>query len=505
MKLVFAFLFGLLLSVLAVTSLFAQSANPSYIGEFPSVDKVMAGMKTADPAESEARQMASFYWLMNMIVEMAGPRQFIRGAGGMTDDENKLRQAYNTQLYNMQKADPKAAVPGSEETKLQSSLQFRNQMVMMLFPAPFPAEYSKVMAQTRGQAAQIHQQAVQAGAAQQAQRQQAEQKALDQLHQQVDQQQAQQQANANMDPQTREMRRCVSSGRVIATCTGNALMGSLMPNVNGILSSVAPGVVGKEVTGPQVAGVFTGGDGWRLEFSEASVALSCKDMIPDSHAYTVSFANNRATLDIAATPKHVVLTVDGDTLEGAAAMTVDGRISLGVHRGTTPQGQQADIYTYQQVTRNCAKPSLNKSNSPGVVGAEKNLLTGLFNDGDSGPATPAGLRMNGSYAVGTGFSLEFFPESVIVGCGPDVARAYPYTVVADGKQAVVKVAAPTPLMLQIKGGNVLDPGSGAYQVQGRKITGQSANGDYTFAPLTATCNLAALAPGPIPTVAVPTH
>ncbi len=311
-------------------------------------------------------------------------------------------------------------------------------------------------------------------------------------------------AQPPVDPQTREMRRCVSSGRVIATCTGNALMGSLMPGVNGILSSVAPTIVGKEVTGPQMAGVFTGAGDWRLEFSEASVALSCQDMIPDSHAYTISFANNRATLDIASTPKDVVLTVDGDTLNGPSAMTVDGRISLGVHRGTDLYGQPVDVYTYQQVTRNCAKPALAKSNSPGVVGAEKNLAISIFNDGDSGPPTPAGLRMNGTYAASSGFSVEFFPESAILGCGPDAARAYPYTVVADGKQAVIKVAAPAPLTLQLKPNNALDPGSGPYQVQGRRITGQDNNDDYTFAPLNATCNLALLAPGPVPTMAVPT-
>ena len=66
----------------------------------------MAGMKTADPDKSSARQMAAFTWLMNMILEMPAPRQFIRGAGGMTADENKLRQDYNTALYKMHKSDP---------------------------------------------------------------------------------------------------------------------------------------------------------------------------------------------------------------------------------------------------------------------------------------------------------------------------------------------------------------------------------------------------------------
>ncbi len=492
---------AVLLNALFASSLFAQGTNPSYLAEFPDADKVMNLMKTADPDESAARQMAAFTWLMQMILDMAGPRQFQRGAGGLTPDENKLRLVYSTALYNMQKSNPKYANPLAMD-QLQFSLAFRNSLVQQLFPPAFPAEYTKVMARSKQAFAQLHQNAVQAEQAREKANQPAEQKAMDQLRQRFEAQQQE----AHMDPQTRAMRRCITAGRVMAVCVGNGLMGSLMPNVNAMLSSVAPGVVGKEVTGPQMAGVFAG-SGWRLEFTEATVALSCEDMIPDSHAYTISFAGNRAQLDIANVPKDVVLTFDGNTLTGAGPEVVQGRVSQGVRYGTDPvTGKAADIYQYLRVTRNCAKPVLNKSNSAGMVGAEKNLLVGMFNDGDSGPATPAGLRMNGSYAASTGFSVEFFPESAILGCGPDAARAYPYTVVADGKQVEIKVNnANHPLALAIKTGNVLDPGSGSYQVEGRRITGQDANGDYTFAPLNATCNLAQLSPGPVPSTAVPTH
>ena len=66
---------------------------------------------------------------------------------------------------------------------------------------------------------------------------------------------------------------------------------------------------------------------------------------------------------------------------------------------------------------------------------QTDLLKSLFNDGDKGPPTPPGIRMHGIYAAAsTGFSVQFFPESAILGCGPDSARAYPYTVVADGTQ-----------------------------------------------------------------------
>jgi hypothetical protein len=480
-------------------NLLAQATNPSYIAEFPSVDKVMAGEKAADPDTTAAQQMGAFTWLMNMILQLAGPRQFISGPGGMTPDENNLRQAYNTALYKIQQSNPaKYNAPGPMQQP-KTSLTFRNQMIQQLFPPGFPAEYTKLLAQTNQQAAQLHQKAVEASAAQQKAAQAAQPKgpSMDQVLQQVQQQQQE----ANMDPATREMRRCVTSGRVMAVCTGNAMMNSVAPGLNKMLSSLAPGTVGKEVTGPQMAGVFTGGDGWQLEFSGASVSLSCEGLNPDSHAYSVSFANNLATLDIASTPKDVVLSVNGNTLSGTSAVTVNGRVYLGEHNGTTLQGQAASVYTYQQATRNCAKPSLTASNSPGVVGTEQNMLVSMFNDGQTGPPTPPGLRMNGSYAANSGFSVEFFPESVIVGCGPDVARAYPYTVVADGKQVAVQVAAPDhALTLAWKGNNTLDPGAGPYVVEGRTITGQAANGDYTFAPRNATCNLVALTPGPIPSI-----
>jgi len=88
-----------------------------------------------------------------------------------------------------------------------------------------------------------------------------------------------------------------------------------------------------------------------------------------------------------------------------------------------------------------------------------------------------------------------FPESAVLGCGPDAARAYPYTVIADGAKAVVNVAPPDhPLNLAIRADGSLDPGSGPYQVHGRAIAGHDANDDFTFAPKERTWNLALLTP-----------
>jgi len=54
-------------------------------------------------------------------------------------------------------------------------------------------------------------------------------------------------------------------------------------------------------------------------------------------------------------------------------------------------------------------------------------------------------------------------------------------------------AADHPLTLAFGAGGSLDPGgTGPYLVHGRIVTGQNDNGDFTFAPLEQTCNLAVL-------------
>jgi hypothetical protein len=132
----------------------------------------------------------------------------------------------------------------------------------------------------------------------------------------------------------------------------------------------------------------------------------------------------------------------------------------------------------------------------GVKTIQTDLLKSLFNDGDKGPPTPPGIRMRGIFAASTGFSVQFFPESVILGCGPDAARAYPYTVVADGTRMGVRIDAPDhPLTLSFVPNGALDAGSGPYQVHGRIVVGSNDNGDFTFAPMEQTCNLGVLAPG----------
>ena len=314
----------------------------------------------------------------------------------------------------------------------------------------------------------------------------------------------------------RALRRCVSSGRPASTCMGNGLLGAFTQMV----SQVLPGGDKKpEPPGPNMAGVFQGAGYWRLDFIDEGVLVNCADLSPNQESYTLDLKGGRATLTIATTPRPLVLAVHGDgTITGPPGpVTINGVIAAGyvsgaAGTGATQQDQYGNLYdaagnrvagnANNGYTRFAPKrvtcPAINltsKGAGVGVQTMETDLLKSVVG-GDKGPPTPAGIRMHGIFAASTGFSVQFFPESVILGCGPDAARAYPYTVEVGAGGAVVKIAAPDhPLALAFRPDESLDPGStGPYQVHGRIVTGQDDNDDFTFAPMEMTCNLGVLAP-----------
>src|SRR3984885_15426059 len=320
-----------------------------------------------------------------------------------------------------------------------------------------------------------------------------------------------QQAVAQVTPpknaEERAIRRCVSSGRLPATCTGNSLLGAFSQMVGQVLPSAAK----EPAPGPEIAGVFEGAGSWRLDFIDGGVLVNCSSLAPDQHSYTFDFKNNRASIVIDTTPKPLVFTLgaDGKTMTGPGPVQLDGVIVTGYDSGLRDaSGQHGDAATAigpvyneygQRVSRTANSghatfapkrvtcPALSLSSKGARVGVQTmqtDLLKSLFNDGDKGPPTPPGIRMHGIFAAPTGFSVQFFPESVILGCGPDSARAYPYTVIADGTKSGIKIDAPDhPLTLAFGPNGSLDAGSGSYQVHGRIVVGQDNNDNFTFAPL----------------------
>ncbi|MGB8321358.1 MAG: hypothetical protein WCE52_00210, partial [Candidatus Acidiferrum sp.] len=332
-------------------------------------------------------------------------------------------------------------------------------------------------------------------------------------------------------PEERAIARCITSGRLPASCTGNALLGAFTQMITQVLPD---GKGGKgPAAGPTMAGVFEGAGKWKLDFIDGGVLVNCAFLAPDQHNYKLEFENNRTALVIDTTPKQLVLTLRGDgTIMGPGPLQIDGVVVSGYTQGdggsysggyhdqngmSLSNAQAAStggpvydamgnrVYspsatagpghtTFAHKTATC--PALNLSSKGASVGAQTmqtDLLKTAFG-GDKGAPTPPGIRMQGIFAASTGFSVQFFPESAVLGCGPDAARAYPYNVVADGKKAVIHIAAADhPLTLTFKGDGALDPGAaGPYQVHGRSVTGQNNDGDFTFAPMERTCDLAVL-------------
>jgi hypothetical protein len=495
------------LGVLCPAVLFAQEGVPSYLAEMPTVERVMKAMEGSDPDETAARQMGAFWQLKTMIEDFSGPRQYQKG--GLTPEETKLRQAYYTAYYQISQSKQQyksfVAMRGYDVDP-----KFRNELIQKVFPPTFAAEYPKLMAQAKTQNQALHNQAEQIRAQQAAKNQEEAQKAYRKL--QDDYQSGKlQTAPALQTPEQRAMNRCITAGRLPASCMGNSLLGGFTQ----MISQVLPGLDKKAAPGPIMAGVFQGPGNWRIDFVTDGVMVNCSMLSPNHQSYTVQFKNGRTLVVINTTPKPLVLTLTADgNLIGPGPIEIDGVVPGGYARGTSNATQQ-DSYgnkydslgnratetpgytTFTPKRTTCPAQNLStKGSSVGLETMQTDLLKTMFG-GDKGPPTPPGVRMQGSYAAKTGLNVEFYPESVIVACG-EPARAYPYQVVANGSQSAVKVSDPEhPLLLNIRSDGSLDPGAGSYLVHGRRIIGQTDNDDFKFAPLEATCELGVLVAGAV--------
>ncbi len=366
----------------------------------------------------------------------------------------------------------------------------------------------------------------------------------------------------NINPATqsadeRTATRCITAGRSPTLCGENGLgkwFEGAIGNGVAMANAIAPGSADKlsKATKPlppglEISGNYVGGGNWRMQFDDRSAMMSCGDLDQEQRFYTIGIVNNQAAIKIDITPKPFVLYMRQDgTLADEGPVVVDGRVVAGSGSVTTTNGKwvnsqstttqtltpmeaqqysgQSNLHTDGQYytltntnTSTSYQPGTTTYSGPNYVAKTETCSTAILKSagktqldalkgltesmlgGESAPPTPPGLRMHGAYVAPTGFNVEFFPESAILGCGA-AARAYPYSILAGGGQAAVRVDAPGhPVVMALKPDNSLDPGSGQYEVQGRRITGQNADGDFVYAPLNQACTLAVLKPGPIPT------
>lgn len=254
----------------------------------------------------------------------------------------------------------------------------------------------------------------------------------------------------------RAVNRCLTSGRLPASCTGNALLGAF----GQMLSSVLPGANAAPKSGPVMAGVFEGAGHWRLDFIDGGVLVNCSYLSPDQRSYKLEFHENRTVLVIDMTPKPLLLTVHPDgTIIGPGPVTIDGVVASGTGGGqSTPghtdtqvvtrtdqiDGSQAQQhigdgstqargdgtydYTHSVTTStytpgtstptystfshrrvSCAALNLSSKNaSVGIQTMQTDLLKTMLG-GDKGPPTPPGIRMQGIFAASHRIQPAIFP------------------------------------------------------------------------------------------------
>src|SRR3984885_523892 len=379
----------------------------------------------------------------------------------------------------------------------------------------------------------------------------AQKKAEGDLNAQVAQQDARIQALAygerkKQTPEERALARCITAGRPETVCTGNALMKPFEQ----VVGSVLPQLTKPLPPGPDAAGNFEGAGRWRMEFDDRWAVVNCGTLVPEQHSYSVVVRNGQAVITIDTEPKSIVLTVRPDgRLAGSGPLTLAGHVvagysasatrtgpgHLGSHDVTTHQeltpleaqpysgdsglsqnGQTYDLartstvteykpgatvdsgpqVQYAEKTESCAMPvMLSNGVAASKTDIAKSMLNSLFSDGDL-PKVPPGLRMRGEYGGEGGASVEFYPESAIIGCG-EAAKALPYSVQISGGGPVVALkedSASYAFAIRPDGSLV---GPGTVMVHGRSITGQNDNG-MTFAPLNASCNFGTLTAGSAP-------
>ena len=210
-------------------------------------------------------------------------------------------------------------------------------------------------------------------------------------------------------PEERAMTRCITSGWLPATCTGNSLLGAF----GQMVSQVLPSANKEPAPDPNMAGVFEGAGNWRQGFIDEGVLVNCSMLSPDQHSYKLEFKGDRPVIIIDTTPKPLVLSFRADgTMVGPGPLLIDGVIATGYQSGGSSYGNvtrdaSGNLYdsvgnriydnvnnlpghaTFSPKRTTC--PALNLSSKGAGIGVQTmqtDLLKTMFG-GDKGPPDAA--------------------------------------------------------------------------------------------------------------------
>ncbi|HLL77030.1 MAG TPA: hypothetical protein VK421_17375 [Pyrinomonadaceae bacterium] len=509
-------------SLLPTANAHAQAANPSYLREMPSVERVRAEIKGADAMDTAARQMGAFWQLQKIIETLSGLR-WTRGQ--LTPDEGRLvgqyRLGYSTaeQSYAHIKSSP-SHPDKAKWFKMHSFYEvdedFREELFKLFFSPAFREQYFSVKGETRAFVDQ---------------RKAARAQALKEEQQQQAQAQREFERTYKQPEWKRKVARCIASGRSEAQCFSEQIGGE----VDGYLSSRL-GLNLRRPAGLWMSGVHAAPGGLSVAFGLEGAHITCKG-VPASADYAVRQEGGQLQIRLLEDPagpdvwqgQRVALTVRPDgRLSGAGLLKVSGKVVVGHSRQTGWEEQRItpsqaptasnvrrdvagnllgevqvtrDVPIYAPKTEQCALGVMTPK--PGVTGQA--AIGAMIESATSGApvkAPPPGLRMTGNYTGQGGFEIEFHPDSAVLGCREAVV-ARDYTVTANAGRVLVNIQhGGAPLALELRPDGALS-GAGQVQVSGRVMVGSNrrvdentrlVTHDPVFQPVSDTCGVGVLTP-----------
>lgn len=473
-----------------VAGVAAQGLNPPYLSEFPSVERVMADMKTGDPDETAARRMGTFLQFQKFIKDMADLRFYQHQ---MTADENNMLVRYQKAYTDIVATNPDyhkfTALHGYDIDP-----RFQVMLFDKYFSPSFVARYTALDADLKARIAARAKSDTQSMMAARAQDARAQQQAAASG--------AGGGGGGGGGAEQRLVRRCLEAGRSKTECVANGFGGAVRDLVGG---GVVDMMMGHKVTGLRMGGGYPAParDAVGLTFYPGQVEISCQDLVPDPYDYTVVPEGGQLAIAMATKPAALSFLVRPDgRLQGTGDVSITGRIQVGTQEGTRhfEDGHTEPISypVFGPATRRCTAgvlatsgPSPKALSMATIGGTAMAVLLG-GRDPNAGKTDDPGPRFLGEYGSQGGFDLEFTPEGVVVGCR-EVAVLRQYTVgSADGRAQLRIQWAPAPLTLGFNPDGSL-AGSGLVKVEGRMITNLSSDGNASYAPRSATCNVGALA------------
>jgi hypothetical protein len=463
-----------LLAILLLVATAPQPTAPAHVAEFPSIERVKREISGKDEEDTAARQAAVFWQLREMLYDIALSQH--RDRNSVTPDEKRLADAYYTARYyaflpiEKDKATristPEGRLKFFALNNLGDNPGIKEEIIKRFFSPALATLYLG----TDAIFAARHQEylATQARAT------------------------AEEDKAANKGAPERAVARCLAAGRSAFQCVGVGVGEGL----NELVAGIDPSLVKKTVPGLRMGGAYPGPNGFGVRiFGPNAVLLGCRG-VAEFFDYTLIRRGSDISINVVGPDQTVVLTMRPDgTLDGARQqITVADTYEAGSTVERTPG--RGTLTTHYMSTRRerCTIGVLGPGVQPdeGFIGAFLDKSQQSVNGSPLIKASP-GLRMGGSYGDPAKFNLEFFNESVIVGCA-NALIAEPYTVERKQGQFFITIQhAGSPIVLTASPDGTLQ-GSGAITVQGRVLAGQKSNGELAFRPLVGSCSITAVSP-----------